>query len=353
MIKSLQFSNFQSHKDSELFFHPGVNVIVGESDSGKTAILRALKWILTNRPGGDAFRSSWGGDTAANISIDNINILRSKTKNINNYLLIDNLKKSILEFKAFGTDIPEEIRDALNMNEINLQNQLDLPFLLRDSPGQVAAHFNKIAHLDSIDKSMQLIEKWIRALGNDIKSAEKHLEERQEALSEYDYLPEMEKDIEDAEWMQTQYVDKWKKLEMLIVRRNAVIRNQERIDQYQPLLTLEKQVDSAYGMIQQVEEAEQKRKKLDYLKKQIQVNEHKQKTLSITIQNESHVVAAMDMMSNITQKQVEVGNLKKVVEHEKEIRKKIQRHTFDVQKWEDLFHQEIGTTCPLCGQEVA
>jgi len=56
MIKYLQIQNFQSHKDSLLEFDPGVNVIVGSSDSGKTAVIRALRWLVWNRPSGDAFR---------------------------------------------------------------------------------------------------------------------------------------------------------------------------------------------------------------------------------------------------------------------------------------------------------
>jgi exonuclease SbcC len=200
MLTSLHITNFQSHKESHLEFNPGVNVIIGESDSGKTAILRALRWVLTNRPGGDSFRSSWGGDTSIGIWTENNLIVREKIGTNNIYRLGDT------EFKAFGTEVPEEIQDALNMNEINVQNQLDLPFLLRDSPGQVAAHFNKIAHLDAIDKSMQLIEKWTRALNQQLKDNESNLLQQQESLTEYSYLPEMEKVIEDAEWVEKQQI---------------------------------------------------------------------------------------------------------------------------------------------------
>ena len=61
MIQSLQINNFQSHKYSVMELHKGVNVIIGPSDSGKTTILRALRWLVWNRPSGDAFRSDWGG----------------------------------------------------------------------------------------------------------------------------------------------------------------------------------------------------------------------------------------------------------------------------------------------------
>ena len=52
MIKSVELKNFQSHNQSRLEFCDGVNIIVGASDSGKSAILRGLFWVLYNNPNG-------------------------------------------------------------------------------------------------------------------------------------------------------------------------------------------------------------------------------------------------------------------------------------------------------------
>ena len=57
MLKSISIKNYQSHKETDLTFNEGVNVITGTSDSGKTAILRSLSWLINNRPSGDAFKN--------------------------------------------------------------------------------------------------------------------------------------------------------------------------------------------------------------------------------------------------------------------------------------------------------
>lgn len=54
-IKSIEIENFQSHKYSKLDFSERLNVIVGPSDNGKSAIIRALKWVLFNEPKGTDF----------------------------------------------------------------------------------------------------------------------------------------------------------------------------------------------------------------------------------------------------------------------------------------------------------
>ena len=54
-ITKLTLENFQSHKYTVINFDEGLNSIVGATDSGKTAIFRALKWALYNDPSGDYF----------------------------------------------------------------------------------------------------------------------------------------------------------------------------------------------------------------------------------------------------------------------------------------------------------
>ena len=54
-IKKVNLVNFQSHKDTTIEFDKGLNIIVGASDSGKTSILRGIKWALYNDPSGDYF----------------------------------------------------------------------------------------------------------------------------------------------------------------------------------------------------------------------------------------------------------------------------------------------------------
>ena len=157
MIKSIQISNFQSHADSYLEFDEGCNIIVGNSDSGKTAIIRALRWLVFHKPTGDEMRSHWGGKTKVELFTDDAHVVKSKDKE-QEYVLGDT------HFKAFKTDVPDEIVQALNLNSINLQSQLDAPFLLSETPGTVASHFNKVAKLDKIDTATQNINSWISEL---------------------------------------------------------------------------------------------------------------------------------------------------------------------------------------------
>jgi len=87
-IKRIRIENFQSHKDTELSFSDGLNVIVGPSDQGKSAIIRAIKWVLYNEPRGTDFIRQ--GTNSARVTLELSNgyvITRERAPNKNRYTL--------------------------------------------------------------------------------------------------------------------------------------------------------------------------------------------------------------------------------------------------------------------------
>lgn len=164
MIKGLTIKNFQSHKLSVLEFHPGVNIIVGSSDSGKSAIVRSLRLVRDNRPLGDSYRSNWGGDTQIDVELtEGVTVSRVRTKSKNGYVMGGS------EYNAIGSEVPKEITDTMDMGDHNLQYQFDRPFLLDNSPGEVAAHFNALANLEVINTSQRQVESEISRINQRVK----------------------------------------------------------------------------------------------------------------------------------------------------------------------------------------
>lgn len=183
MFKKLKIKNFQSHKDTEFEFEPGINMIVGTSDSGKSAVFRALRWLMYNRPSGDAFCSHWADKQATvELELDTHTIFRSRKKAKQEYKLDDT------SFSAFGTDVPEEIARALNMEEVNFQQQFDSPFLLDNTSGEVAQYFNKIAHLENIDKALKSLLQEERASKRNIERYTEDKAKTEKELAKYKEL---------------------------------------------------------------------------------------------------------------------------------------------------------------------
>lgn len=228
MLKSLKIKNFQSHEHSELQLHPGINVIIGLTDSGKSAIVRSIRWLSRNKPSGGSFRSRWGGETSVTVETESGSVIRTKDKTDTYELLLH--KKRPLIFKAFGNNVPEEITVFLALNEINTQFQLDSHFLLSQSSGQVAEHFNKVAHLDQISRGLTNIDKEIRRLKAEKKYKTSEIEEKEEQLKQFDYLEQFEEEVEVLEDMDLQlsnYKKRHEKLRGLIYNIGEIKKKME------------------------------------------------------------------------------------------------------------------------------
>lgn len=194
MIRALRIYGYQSHKRTELEFDPGVNAIVGPSDSGKSAIIRALNWVLNNRPIGDAFVRDEKGCLVVIEPEHDCSISRKKTKKENYYYL--NIGDSEETFKAIKTDVPEEIAKLLNTGPINIQYQHDSVFLLSSSPGEVAKYFNKTVDLEQIDRAQTNIERKLKTERAELKHTEIHLEELEGDLEGLSWLDKVEPKIQ-------------------------------------------------------------------------------------------------------------------------------------------------------------
>ena len=347
MLHSIQISNLQSHKNTKLEFVPGLNVIVGPTDSGKTAIIRALKWLVWNRPQGDSIRSNWGGDTIVELQTDSNIIKRTKTNQSNEYVL-DKTK-----FNAVGTNIPEEIQIALNLDEINLQQQLDSPFLLTSSPGEVAKHFNKVVHLDMIDKSMQSVQKWIREIEQDIKGKGNQIEQSKEELSQYFYLDEMEGKIIFLENIERRKIPLYQTKERISEILSQIDKIRKDIDKYSNLISLELQVNQILGFVSKKKQLDQDMVSLLFIADSLQhIKENKIK-YNCLIKIEKLVNQIFLLVERRRKKEEERGKLRSLISNIVKVKENLKIFKELLVKMEKKFHSSFPNgICPLCGAKV-
>ena len=148
MLESITLKNFQKHENLTIDFDPGVTTIIGTSDVGKSAAIRALTWLAQNKLRGDAFirRGAKSAEVVLNVAGRKIERVRGKE----NLYRLDGE-----EYKAVSSTCPEDVADVLNVNVINFQQQHDPPFLFSSTPGQVATALNQVVDLTIIDSTLK------------------------------------------------------------------------------------------------------------------------------------------------------------------------------------------------------
>ena len=200
MIASIHIENFQSHANTliEIARDGQLTVIVGPTDSGKTAVFRAIRWVAYNEPAGlDYIRV---GATQAQVEItmaDGRRVIRQRSKSLNRYSIAEPGLDDLV-FEGFGIGVPLEVQQNLRIIPVqigdlelnlNLAEQLDGPFLGKSIPAtQKAKVLGKLAGTEEVDLAS-------KQLGTDLyrrRQAEKQyrqdVADLEDTISRYNYL---------------------------------------------------------------------------------------------------------------------------------------------------------------------
>ena len=295
MLESLTLVNFQPHRKLRIDLDPRITVIVGQTDSGKSSVIRALQWIAFNRPAGDAFVRHGRKRASARLTADGLKIVRRRGKADNSYEL------SGKEFKAFGSGVPDEISGLLNLSEINFQGQHDSPFWLSETAGQVGRNLNEIVNLDVIDRSLSEAGSRVREAATGLRLAGERRRKAEEELEELKHVPEMIRELE------------------------ALVEENRRTEQEQDDA---EQLEGLLGEIARRRE----------IKRRAEEEERDVRTILDTVDEAK--VAETERLEHL------IGEIQRWREKQSDLKRR-------AEKAEEELHRRSKGRCPLCGQSLS
>jgi len=347
MIKKVEIENFQSHKKTILEFVPGTNVIIGESDAGKSAIFRAINWAITNRPLGDGFRSDWGGDTRVAIYTAEGDVIeRIKTATRNVYIINEK------PLTAFGSEVPEQVSEILRMDEANIQSQMDVPFLLAVSPGEAARLLNKAASIDDIDYTISNLRGEYQKVSNNIKFNEGKLKDYEKQIEQYDNLPELEEKLERVEEAEKELEKHEQKLVKLTQLVAEVIRIHTELEKTKNIQQIEQKFEQILSRYNQYEEQRKRLDKLEQIAQKVKVRQEYLKSTQYVEDSIALVQKVYDEYREYQTKQQTFVKLKRLIGSVTSLNQSIQRIEREISQLEKEFRKLRPNECPLCGAKI-
>ena len=240
-MNELEVTNFQSYLHTYLNFHPRVNIIRGTSNHGKSAIVRAIDWVISNQPRGTPF-CNWNktlkDGVEVNISFDKGSVSRLVNNKFNGYVIFDNDTEEESTLEALRNDVPNEIRIVSNnMDSSNIHRQDDGYFLLQDTPGNVARKLNERSGLGDIDTVALVSKRLLDDCSSKLKLYKTSLEE---AETEEEHLSEFEqfaKPIDEINKYFKRMITVSEKVDSLISRIETLEAINQKIDKYNRILS--------------------------------------------------------------------------------------------------------------------
>jgi len=342
--------NFQSHKKTELGLHPNINAITGASDVGKSSITRIVEWVRTNRPTGNAFQSHWAGKegTKGELTFDGIKVTRHKSKTINNYQIDQT------EFNVVKTDVPQEVQDFINLDDINIQGQHDRYFLMQDTSGEVARKLNKIANIDIIDFVLSEADSDIRKSNQNVALIEKTIEETTIELEAYKDLDTIEVLVEKIVELTTQQEETTETIESLQSTIDYIQETEKEIKVINDWLEIENELTPLIKVTEELNEVQKERISLQTAVENITELEEQIQTLSERAGCEKEVEAILgyiqeyraigDEIRALNSLLLNIDNTAKGIEM---LEKQIEERTNQIVK---LISK--NKVCPLCGGNI-
>jgi DNA repair protein SbcC/Rad50 len=352
MIKSIKLHNFQGHKDSTIALHPRVNAIVGESDAGKSSIIRFLKWVSTNRPVGDGYRnnSSASEEYGGTVTFDDISIERKKSKKVNSYTV-----EGVGELKALRTEIPREVESALRMNDINLQSQHDSYFLLQQSPGSVAKRLNELVDLDIIDFVLGEVNSTLRDTRRSVKAVEYAIDSTKGKIAEFDHLSRIERIVEKIETTLPKVDELKEKIEQINVAVQSIENAKEEIEEIDGWLKIEDSIAFVVKSVEEWKESSEKQNQLDTAISGIEDTKEKQKRCDLILTHNTTVNALLEAAEGYEVARKTKNGIVVCVNALNESMGvlKTTDENLDELKNEFISLLRSAKICPLCGKEMS
>ena len=353
MINSLHIQNIQSHIDSKLDFSPGVNMIIGPSDKGKSAVLNALFWAYQNRPLGDPHRNWGGGIMKSKVVLDNGTVTITRDKQTE-YKITQNKKTK--KYKASGQNPPDEVTNLFNMDrKINFQRQLekDAPiFMLSESPGEVAAFLNKVAGLNKIKETETKGKADLRSTYNQLQNTKDQIKDKEQEIAKFQGLDEIYAKV----CLTHQIAQKCDENRRILNNISLMLCQIEKIEGTVQNLTeklkMKVLVDKAIVIQDKIRDTLVYIEKLSDSIHEIDATERKTRTLSKKLQVRSKIQKAENYHKSIEQSKETKDSIWKKVKNIETLENLIFHLRKKEEEFDKKFHKLMPSICPLCNQEV-
>lgn len=205
MIRRFTVTNFQSLRDVDLPLGP-LTVIVGPSNSGKSALIRAMRALASNVRGSDVVTR--GAKTMRiTAQTDGHEVTLTRTGTTGAYqireLSADGEPDS---YTKLAGGVPAAVTRALRIDPVpaggaslSVAGQLDPPYLLGDSGATVARVLGELTKVDTIFEAVRTANKVRLAASGTLKMRKADLESIQIRLKDFAGLVDRLRAVERAE----------------------------------------------------------------------------------------------------------------------------------------------------------
>lgn len=251
--------DWMAHKHTVIKPDKHINLITGTSDSGKSAIYRAIEFIYhMGQEGYRQFHPGWVRHDASFATViikyDDGHIFERVKGEKKNEVRLHLNGEVIYEKLKAGTEYDKEISDFLGnppflkpVGSFSFSSQHDSAFLVAQSDNAIPKIISKLSNSGDYDRAAEALKDEITALNPLIKASENKIKEIKNNLSEFDNLDDLiakydvvKSEIEQAENLESE-------INQLVSLRNDARNKKDNSDELIALNEYDSKILTAIG----------------------------------------------------------------------------------------------------------
>jgi len=187
MLDAIEVRGFQSLADARIELG-WLTVVEGPSNSGKSALVRALVMLARNARGTDYITTGKATCTVATGSAEEgfaVRLTRTARRGGDEYRVKVAEVPAAKVFTKLAGGVPEEVSALLRISELNIARQFDPPYLLTESGRDVAAVLGRLTNVSMVLAAAAEAGRRRKQLARDLKGAEQRRDDLLEQAQEF------------------------------------------------------------------------------------------------------------------------------------------------------------------------
>ena len=276
----VRVKNFQSIREAEVYID-GLSVVTGPNNSGKTALLRAVRGVFTNPPAGPLVRHG-----AAYLSVelqfdDGTTILWEKgwEKPNRKGAGVNRYKINGVEITTVGRGVPPEV-EALGVREIRaasdrvwpqIAQQFSGTLFLVNRPGSaVAEALSDVEKVGKLSRALKLSEKDRRSASSELKVRRKDVKDVEKEVKSFEGLDEVSGRIEALQQARESVLEKAKDLKGVRALREKLETSRGEVERLRGFSVTLPETERATGLKQLLKEVRALEKRREKALKEVE-----------------------------------------------------------------------------------
>uniref|UniRef100_A0A832EKP3 Rad50/SbcC-type AAA domain-containing protein n=1 Tax=Desulfacinum infernum TaxID=35837 RepID=A0A832EKP3_9BACT len=208
MIHRLVIQNFMTHKNTVLDLHRGVTVLTGPNNTGKSAVVEAIRCVAENPPSAQLIRHG-ASKAVVRLELDDgtrIQWERTAGAALYKVLFPDGTEETYA--KVGRGAVPDDIRRLLRLHsletdagpiDVHIGNQRTPIFLLDQSGSQAAGFFAASTEAEYLLAMQQLLKERAAQAQRDRRRLQETIQAIDKNLQAFDALPTVAQAMQEAE----------------------------------------------------------------------------------------------------------------------------------------------------------